>query len=109
MLGLVWRVGVGVRVEALELGVVEVVGVSNGDLRAHSAKPLGGLEKTQGSLGTLEGVGVLEVHQGDGATVGEEILPLLLVREAHAVGGGRLLAQERILPPQKALHVLLHR
>ena len=58
-------------------------------------------------LGALQQVGVLEVHERDAASIGQVRLAVVLVGEAHAVGGG-LLSQQRVLPPIHCLHVLLH-
>lgn len=82
------------------------MGVSDRDLGAHPAQPGWSFVEREGSLATLDHVRVLEVHQGDAASIGQKVLSLLLVREAHAVGG-RLLAQERVLPPVKAVHNML--
>ena len=53
------------------------MGVSDRELGAHPAQ-LGG-SIVEGSLATLDHVRVLKVHQGNAASVGQEVLSLLLV------------------------------
>lgn len=51
-----------------------------------------------GPRGAVQALGVLQVDQRDAATVGQEAVSLLLIREA-GVDGGMLLSQQGALSP----------